>query len=115
MRLGTRQKCIGGLPRVSGACQDGTREFTKRRPRLTRRLSGVVEKLAESCNGLVMDVLIIMIVSGQGLDDAVGAHRAFARISSKVSERSLGTRQGITGGRPSDSPLEKPKVADLQE
>ncbi|RZS00994.1 hypothetical protein BHM03_00030793 [Ensete ventricosum] len=45
MRLGTRQECIGSSPRVSGVCQDGAREFARRRLRLTRRLSGLAEKL----------------------------------------------------------------------
>ncbi|RZR75082.1 hypothetical protein BHM03_00049061 [Ensete ventricosum] len=50
-----------------------------------------------------------------GLDDAVGARRAFARTSPKVSGRLLGTRQEIARGRPRDSLLEKPEIADLQE
>ncbi|RWV80798.1 hypothetical protein GW17_00057867 [Ensete ventricosum] len=45
MRLGTHQECIGSLPKVLEVCQDGTREFTRRRSRLVGRLSGVVEKL----------------------------------------------------------------------
>ncbi|RRT59324.1 hypothetical protein B296_00022379 [Ensete ventricosum] len=48
MRLGTRQECVGSSPRVSGVCQDGAREFAKRRLRLAERLLGVAEKLAES-------------------------------------------------------------------
>ncbi|RWW46679.1 hypothetical protein BHE74_00047374 [Ensete ventricosum] len=36
---------------------------------------------------------------GQGLDDAVGARRAFSRTSLKVSRRLLGIRQVIAGGR----------------
>ncbi|RZR85712.1 hypothetical protein BHM03_00012732 [Ensete ventricosum] len=94
MRLGIRQECIGSSLRVSGACQDCTREFAKRRSRLIRRLSGVAEKLVGSWDGLVMDV------SGQGLDDAVGACRAFTRTLPKVSGRSPGTRQEIARGRP---------------
>ncbi|RWW18648.1 hypothetical protein GW17_00017350 [Ensete ventricosum] len=43
MWLGTRLECVGSSSRVSGACQDGAREFAGRRPRLTKRLSGVVE------------------------------------------------------------------------
>ncbi|RWV81873.1 hypothetical protein GW17_00056670, partial [Ensete ventricosum] len=46
MRLGTRQECVESSPRVSGACQDSTREFARRRLRLAGRLSGVAEKLA---------------------------------------------------------------------
>ncbi|RWV87801.1 hypothetical protein BHE74_00031720 [Ensete ventricosum] len=48
MRLGTRQECVGSLPRVFGACQDGAREFARRRPRLVGRLSVVAEKLVVS-------------------------------------------------------------------
>ncbi|RRT73910.1 hypothetical protein B296_00012828 [Ensete ventricosum] len=46
IRLGTSQECVESSPRVSGACQDGTRKFAKRRPRLAGRLSRVVKKLA---------------------------------------------------------------------
>ncbi|RRT39477.1 hypothetical protein B296_00045173 [Ensete ventricosum] len=45
------------LARVLGVCQDGAREFAKRRSRLAGRLSGVVKKLVESRDGLVMDIL----------------------------------------------------------
>ncbi|RWW02380.1 hypothetical protein BHE74_00045186 [Ensete ventricosum] len=78
MQLETRLECIGSLLRVSRACQDGTREFTERRLRLARRLSGVAEKLAGSWKAL-----------GQGLNDAVGARQKFTRTSLKVSGRSL--------------------------
>ncbi|RRT34088.1 hypothetical protein B296_00058990 [Ensete ventricosum] len=56
MRLGTRQECVGNLPRVSGVCHDGAREFARRRPRLVGRLSGVAEKLVWSYDGLVTDI-----------------------------------------------------------
>ncbi|RWV80327.1 hypothetical protein BHE74_00042117 [Ensete ventricosum] len=46
MRLETRQECVWSSLRVSGVCQDGTRKFARRRPRLAGRLSGVAEKLA---------------------------------------------------------------------
>ncbi|RWW52944.1 hypothetical protein BHE74_00040591 [Ensete ventricosum] len=45
MRLGTRLECVGSLPRVSSTCQDSAREFTERRPRLVKRLSGLAEML----------------------------------------------------------------------
>ncbi|RZR97281.1 hypothetical protein BHM03_00026411 [Ensete ventricosum] len=57
MLLGTRQECVRSSSRVSGVCQDGIREFVKRRPRLIGRLSGVAEKLVGSRDGLVMDIL----------------------------------------------------------
>ncbi|RWV90314.1 hypothetical protein BHE74_00019445 [Ensete ventricosum] len=64
MRLGTCQEYVGSSPWVSGACQDGAREFGRRRPRLAERLSVVAEKLAESW---------------EGLDDADGARLEFVR------------------------------------
>ncbi|RWW72527.1 hypothetical protein BHE74_00019662 [Ensete ventricosum] len=45
MQLGTHLECVRSSPRVSGACQDGTRYFARRRPRLVERLSGVAKKL----------------------------------------------------------------------
>ncbi|RZR92383.1 hypothetical protein BHM03_00020686 [Ensete ventricosum] len=57
MRLGTRQECVGSLPWVSGACQDGAREFARRRSRLTEKLSGVVEKRVGSWEGLEVDII----------------------------------------------------------
>ncbi|RWV95488.1 hypothetical protein GW17_00041883 [Ensete ventricosum] len=39
---------VGSSLRVSGVCQDGAREFAKRRPRFVGRLSGVAEKLVGS-------------------------------------------------------------------
>ncbi|RWW42171.1 hypothetical protein BHE74_00052292 [Ensete ventricosum] len=56
MRLGTRQEYIGSSPRVLRVCQDGAREFNRRRPRFVRRLSGVAEKLAGSWECLEVDV-----------------------------------------------------------
>ncbi|RWV77469.1 hypothetical protein GW17_00061695 [Ensete ventricosum] len=56
MRLGTRLECVGSLPRELGACQNGGKEFAGRRLRLARRLSGVVEKLVRSWEGLTMMV-----------------------------------------------------------
>ncbi|RWV80055.1 hypothetical protein GW17_00058726 [Ensete ventricosum] len=53
-----------GLTEGTGACQDGVREFTERRPRLVGRLSGVAERLARSW---------------EGSDDAVGPRWEFAR------------------------------------
>ncbi|RZR80281.1 hypothetical protein BHM03_00006276 [Ensete ventricosum] len=54
--MGTHQGCVRSLPRVSGVCQDGAREFAERRLRLVGRLFGVAEKLVGSWDGLVMDV-----------------------------------------------------------
>ncbi|RWV94574.1 hypothetical protein GW17_00042876 [Ensete ventricosum] len=85
MRLGTCQECIGSSPRVLGVYQDGVREFARRRPRLIGRLSGVAEKLARSW---------------EGLDDAEGAHREFARRFTerigKLTRNTSGDRQRKT-------------------
>ncbi|RZS23946.1 hypothetical protein BHM03_00056960 [Ensete ventricosum] len=48
MQLRTSNECIWSLLGVSRACQDGVREFARRRPRLAGRLSRVAEKLAGS-------------------------------------------------------------------
>ncbi|RRT45569.1 hypothetical protein B296_00021450 [Ensete ventricosum] len=93
MRLGTCLECVGSLSRVSGSCQDGAREFVSRRPKLSGRLLGAAEKLAESWE----------------------ARREFTRTSLKVSRRSLGTRREIVGGRPSDSQQGMPGVTGLRE
>ncbi|RRT75626.1 hypothetical protein B296_00006349 [Ensete ventricosum] len=77
MRLGTRQECIGSSPRVSGACQDGAREFTRRRPRLAERLSGVAEKLAESLT--MTGSIELQPDNGPGFGRCGGFHREFAR------------------------------------
>ncbi|RRT40581.1 hypothetical protein B296_00050691 [Ensete ventricosum] len=61
MWLGTRHECVGSSQKVSGACQDGVREFAKRRPRLAERLSGVAETLAESWEGLDVDVTAVRL------------------------------------------------------
>ncbi|RWV81582.1 hypothetical protein GW17_00056979 [Ensete ventricosum] len=81
MWLGTRLECVGSLPRVSGACQDGAREFAERRPRLAERLSGVTENLTESW---------------EGLDDAMRAHREFDEGIGKIARNTLGDRKRKT-------------------
>ncbi|RRT76809.1 hypothetical protein B296_00029641 [Ensete ventricosum] len=73
MRLGTRQECVRSSPRVSGVCQDGARKFSRRRPRLTRRLLRVAEKLIGSWEGLEWMRI------GPSSDDAMGPRREFAR------------------------------------
>ncbi|RWV79114.1 hypothetical protein GW17_00059805, partial [Ensete ventricosum] len=74
MRLGTRQEYVESSSRVSGACQDGTREFARKRPRLVGRLSGVAEKL----NG----------------NDAVGSRRKFTRRFAEGIEKLAGNTKG---------------------
>ncbi|RWW04374.1 hypothetical protein BHE74_00045295 [Ensete ventricosum] len=67
MRLGTRLECIRSSPRVSGACEDDTREFTGRRLRLAGRLSRVAEKLAgsDSCIAHADGCIVVAQESGQ--------------------------------------------------
>ncbi|RWW58447.1 hypothetical protein BHE74_00034689 [Ensete ventricosum] len=75
MRLGTRLECVGSSSRVSGTCQDGTREFIEKRPRLTRRLLGVAKRLAGSWKD---DGLRSSLGIGSSSDDTVGPRQAFA-------------------------------------
>ncbi|RZS10078.1 hypothetical protein BHM03_00041238 [Ensete ventricosum] len=80
MQLGTRLECIGSLPRVSGACQDGTTEFAGRRSRLAGRLSGVAEWLAgkEEADELRTRLLLLKvdeINSSGGNSDKRGAKK----------------------------------------
>ncbi|RWW87208.1 hypothetical protein BHE74_00003981 [Ensete ventricosum] len=70
MWLGTRLECVGSSLRVSGACQDGAREFAGRRRRLVGRLSGVAERLV-----------------------GMGPRWEFARRSAEGNKSSLGTRR----------------------
>ncbi|RWV79934.1 hypothetical protein GW17_00058867 [Ensete ventricosum] len=67
IRLGTRLECVRSLPRVSGACQDGPREFTGRRPRLVRRLSGVAEKLVGMSDGCTATAEVFGRLNRSGL------------------------------------------------
>ncbi|RWV79995.1 hypothetical protein GW17_00058790 [Ensete ventricosum] len=104
MRLGTRQECVRSSPRVSRACQDGAREFAKRRPRLVGRLLGVAEKLARSLtmarsmelqpdNGPRSSLSI-----GLGFEQCGGFRREFARRFAegieKLAGNTLGDHQG---------------------
>ncbi|RZR77948.1 hypothetical protein BHM03_00003158 [Ensete ventricosum] len=89
--------CVGSSLRVSRVCQDSIREFARRRPRLTERLSGVAEKLAGN------DRPRSSLGIGLGSDDVVGSRRSLLGDSSKGSGSLLGTRREITGRRPEDS------------
>ncbi|RWW58226.1 hypothetical protein BHE74_00034930 [Ensete ventricosum] len=109
MRLGTRQECVGSSSRVSGVCQDGAREFTRRRPRLAGRLSGEAEKLAGT------DGLRSSLGIGLGLDNAVGSHRSSLGDSLKGLRSSLGTRREIARRRPEDLPQEYRRPSDWRE
>ncbi|RZS25412.1 hypothetical protein BHM03_00058608 [Ensete ventricosum] len=104
MRLATRLECIGSSPRVSEACQDGTREFTGRKPRLVGRLSGVAERLTGSWEGLEVDLFnhdgvkelqirhepkIKLRHRAKDWTMWVGAHRVFARNSPGDRQRKI--------------------------
>ncbi|RWV99846.1 hypothetical protein GW17_00037230 [Ensete ventricosum] len=80
MRLGTPQECVESSSRVSGACQDGAREFARTRLRLTGRLSGIAEKLTGSI--------------GPGSDNAVGSRRKFARRFVEGIKKLTGNAKG---------------------
>ncbi|RRT54440.1 hypothetical protein B296_00035909 [Ensete ventricosum] len=104
MRLGTRQECVGSSPRVSGACQDGAREFARRRPRLTGRLSGVAEKLVGSWEGLEVDVFGIEKLARNMSGDRWRKTVRLTAVesegdSSKGSGSSLGTCREIIDGK----------------
>ncbi|RWW56926.1 hypothetical protein BHE74_00036312 [Ensete ventricosum] len=88
MRLGTRLECVGSSPRVSGACQDGAREFVGRRSRLVRRLSGTMQ----------WDLV------GSSLGDSL-----------KGLGSLMGTRQEIAERRSEDSSQECQRLADWWE
>ncbi|RRT35307.1 hypothetical protein B296_00051290 [Ensete ventricosum] len=93
MHLGTRHECVGSSPRVLGVCQDGVREFAKRRPRLAGSLSGVAEKLVGSRDGLVMDILIQLDI-GPSSDDVVGSRRKFTRRFAEGIGKLAGNAKG---------------------
>ncbi|RRT36657.1 hypothetical protein B296_00041700 [Ensete ventricosum] len=97
MWLGTRQECVRSSP--------GYRELA----RMAQGSSPEEDRdLLEDCRGFNHDGISYIsymnpgssLDIGQGLDDAVGAHRAFARTSPKVSGILLGTCWEIAGGRP---------------
>ncbi|RRT58458.1 hypothetical protein B296_00039588 [Ensete ventricosum] len=78
--LGVYRKLAEGIGSLlgwrKGVRQDGAREFSKKRPRLAERLSGVAEKLARSRDD---DGPRYNIGIGPSSDDAVGSRRKFAR------------------------------------
>ncbi|RWV82446.1 hypothetical protein GW17_00056055 [Ensete ventricosum] len=88
MRLGTRQECVGSSPRVSGVFQDGAREFAKRRPKITERLSRVAEKLAGN------DEPRYSLGIRPSSDDAVGSRRKFARRFAEGIGKLAGNAKG---------------------
>ncbi|RRT63430.1 hypothetical protein B296_00026793 [Ensete ventricosum] len=99
MRLRTCLKCIGSSSRVSGVCQDGTREFARRRLKLAKRLSGVAEMLTKSWEGLEVDLLAILIVKTI-LWELVGSSLGFVEGIGKLAGNTSGDRHRKTIRRP---------------
>ncbi|RRT68888.1 hypothetical protein B296_00032601 [Ensete ventricosum] len=91
MRLGTHQECSGSSSRVSRVCQDGVREFARRRLRLTGRLPRVAEKLVGSWYD---DGPRSSLGIGLGLDDTLGPHREFARRFTEGIRKLAGSTPG---------------------
>ncbi|RRT34054.1 hypothetical protein B296_00049276 [Ensete ventricosum] len=90
-----RVNAVGNSPgvrrkhaRVSGACQDSAREFTRRRPRLVGRLSGVAEKLAG--NNRLRSSLSI----GSGFGRCGGFRWEFAKRFAEGIEKLTGNTSG---------------------
>ncbi|RZR74700.1 hypothetical protein BHM03_00041496 [Ensete ventricosum] len=81
MQLGTHLECVESSSRVSGACQDGVREFAKRRHRFTRRLSGVAEKLVESWEdmdpGSSLGIAKVWTMQWELAENSLGLHRRY--------------------------------------
>ncbi|RWW81570.1 hypothetical protein BHE74_00010016 [Ensete ventricosum] len=98
--------CVGSSPRVLRVCQDGAREFTRRRPRLTGRLWGIVEKLVRrlTITGAMKlqpnDGPRLSLGIGPGSDDVVGSpmfDRRFTEGIRKLTGNTSGDRQKKTG------------------
>ncbi|RZS18712.1 hypothetical protein BHM03_00051021 [Ensete ventricosum] len=100
MRLGTRKERIGSSPRVSEVCQDDVREFARRRPRLTGRLSGIAEKLVGSYDGLVMNPNILY-------DDLIYVGNLYFAVRRRVNQPRLAPMQGRP---PTAKPRPRPPV-----
>ncbi|RZS25694.1 hypothetical protein BHM03_00058934 [Ensete ventricosum] len=69
MRLKTRQECIGSLSRVSGAYQNGAREFARRKLRLSRvaeKLVGSIRKIARNTSGDRWRKTVILVAGEAG-------------------------------------------------
>ncbi|RWW38950.1 hypothetical protein BHE74_00055768 [Ensete ventricosum] len=97
MHLGTRQECVRSSPRVSGVCQDGAREFAKRRSRLTGRLSRVAEKLARSRDGLVMDILFTRRFA-KGIEKLAGNAKVDRWEEDQTTYHKIAGVYGMSGG-----------------
>ncbi|RRT50695.1 hypothetical protein B296_00047622 [Ensete ventricosum] len=92
MRLETCLECIGSIPKVLGAFQDGTKEFTGRRLRLVGRLLGIAEKLVGRVRSLIK-------LGGHVTDGIAERGRGINRQrKNKRWSRWPRTRGGMAGG-----------------
>ncbi|RWW50039.1 hypothetical protein BHE74_00043724 [Ensete ventricosum] len=91
MRLGTRQECVGSSPRVLGVCQDGIREFAKRRSRLVGRLSRVAKML----DGRLPMTRAMKLQPDDGLRSNLSIGPGFERCSGISSEFARKFAEGI--------------------
>ncbi|RWW77923.1 hypothetical protein BHE74_00013876 [Ensete ventricosum] len=101
--LGVRRE----LAKVSGVCQDGTREFARRRLRITERLSGVAEKLAGN-DGPRSSLSI-----GPGLGRCSGISPEFARRFAEGIEKLAGNMLGDCRKKTIGLIARMPKAAGL--
>ncbi|RRT45076.1 hypothetical protein B296_00045008 [Ensete ventricosum] len=100
MQLGTHLECVGSSLRVLGACQDSTREFTKGRSRLARRLSKDftegIRKIARSTLGDHRRK-IVRLATGNA-----GGYRIPGKFATKFTESSsIGCRE-LVGSSPEE-------------
>ncbi|RZR75871.1 hypothetical protein BHM03_00000453 [Ensete ventricosum] len=100
MRLETRLECIGSIPRVLGACQDGTKEFTGRRSRLIGRLLGIAEKFIGSWEGEPPVPLLLLVERAREVIDGIAERGRGINHRRKNERRSrrLKMRGGKAGG-----------------
>ncbi|RRT47553.1 hypothetical protein B296_00009690 [Ensete ventricosum] len=104
---------------ISGVCQDSAREFTRRRSRLTERLSRVAEKLIGRLNMIgamklhPYDGLRSSLGIGPGLDDAMRPRREFARRFAKGIGKLAGNMPGDSWKKTRRLTARMPKVIGL--
>ncbi|RWW39978.1 hypothetical protein BHE74_00054639 [Ensete ventricosum] len=93
IQLGTRLECVVSLPRVLGACQDGTREFAGRRPRLTGRLSGDfakgIGKIARNTSGDPQRKIVRLAIGNVGGCQITGVSDGTAQVLEQLTMAEL--------------------------
>ncbi|RRT38031.1 hypothetical protein B296_00011108 [Ensete ventricosum] len=112
MRLGIRQDCVRSSSRVSGVCQDGVREFVRRRSSV-KRLSGVAKKLARRAIELQPnDGPRSRLSIGSGFRRCSRISPKFARRFAEGIGKLAGNTPGDVGRRLEDSPQEYRRLPD---